>query len=218
MTLTLHYHPLASFCWKALIPLYENGTPFEPKLIDFGDPGSRQAFAALWPIAKMPVLEDRDRGQVVPETSIIIEYLDVYWPGPVRFIPVDVEAAREARLWDRIFDNYVQIPMQKIVADRIRPVGKRDPFGVAEARSLLATACAMVDQRMEGRRWAAGDSFTLADCAAAPALFYADKVMPLGGTCPSAAAYLDRLKSRPSFARVLTEAEPWFRYFPAEET
>jgi glutathione S-transferase len=216
MALILHYHPLASFCWKVLIALYENDIAFEPKLIDLGDPESRAAFAALWPIAKMPVLEEQARGAVVPETSIIIDYLDLHHPGPVRFVPQDPERAREARLWDRIFDCYVQAPMQRIVGDRIRPDGERDPFGVAEARALLATAMTMIERDLAGRQWVLGEEFGLADCAAAPALFYADKVMPLAGAYPVALALLDRLKARPSFARVLDEAEPWFKYFPAE--
>ena len=216
MTLVLHYHPLASFCWKVLIALYENGTEFEPKLIDLGDPQSRAAFAALWPMAKMPVLEDKGRGAAVPETSVIIDYLDLHHPGPVRFVPKDAERARAARLWDRIFDCYVQAPMQKIVADRIRPDGQRDAFGVGEARALLATALGMIERDLAGRQWVLGDAFGLADCSAAPALFYADKVMPLAGTYPVALALLERLKTRPSFARVLEEAEPWFKYFPAE--
>jgi glutathione S-transferase len=216
MALILHYHPLASFCWKVLIALYENGTPFEPRLVDLGDPDSRAAFAALWPIAKMPVLEDSARGCVVPETSIIIEYLDRHCPGPVRMIPDDPERAREVRLLDRIYDHYVQAPMQRIVADRIRPKEARDPYGVEEARQLLRIACDMIERDMVERQWAAGEAFGLADCAAAPALFYADKVMPLAAGHPHALAYLERLKARPSMARVLAEAEPYFRYFPGE--
>jgi glutathione S-transferase len=216
MSLILHYHPLASFCWKVLIALYENGTAFEPKLVNPGDPESRAAFAALWPVAKMPVLEDRARGAVVPETSPIIDYLDAYHPGPVRFVPAEPERARQVRLWDRIYDYYVQAPMQKIVGDRIRPEDRRDAFGVEEARALLATALTVVEHEVAGKAWAAGDDFTLADCAAAPALFYADKVMPLAGVYPNALALLERLKSRPSFARVLDEAQPYFQYFPSE--
>jgi glutathione S-transferase len=214
MSLIYHYHPLSSFCWKPLIALYENGTEFTPNIIDLGDPDSRAAFAALWPIAKMPVLEGETHARVIPETSIIIDYLDRHHRGPVRFVPEDPDRAREARLWDRIYDLYVQGPMQRIVADRLRPEGQKDPFGVAEARQSLATALGMVEGHVTDRRWATGDDFTLADCAAAPALFYADKVMPLAGTWPDALALLERLKARPSFARVLLEAEPYFRYFP----
>jgi len=216
MTLILHAHPLSSYCWKALIALYEKGVPFESRMVDFGDPESRAAFAALWPMAKMPVLEDRARGAVVPETSIIIDYLDAYHPGAIRLVPDEAEAARDVRLWDRIFDNYVQTPMQKIVADRLRPQDRKDGLGVEEARASLATALDMIEREVMGKQWVRGDSFTLADCAASPALFYADKVMPLAGKWPEALALLERLKARPGFARVLAEAEPWFKYFPAE--
>jgi len=215
MSLVLHYHPLSSFCWKVLIPLYEMEIAFEPNLVNPGDPESRARFAALSPLAKMPVLEDRARGAVVPETSIIIDYLETHYGG-LQLIPDDPDEAREVRLWDRIYDNYVQHPMQRIVADRLRPAGQCDPYGVAEARAALATGMAVVEKQVAGKTWAAGESFTMADCAAAPALFYANKVMPLEGIYPEALALLDRLKPRPSFARVLDEAAPFFQYFPEE--
>jgi glutathione S-transferase len=217
MTLVLHAHPLSSYCWKALIALYEKDLDFEFHLLsDLRDSETRAAFTALWPIAKMPVLEDRGRGVVVPETSIIIDYLDTHHPGAVRLIPETPDAARDVRLWDRIFDLYVQGPMQKIVGDRLRPQDQRDGFGVAEARASLATALDMIDREVAGKKWARGETFTLADCAAVPALFYADRVMPLAGSWPEALALLERLKGRPSVARVLVEAEPWFKYFPGE--
>jgi len=216
MSLILHAHPLASYCWKVLIALYEKEVDFDFHQVDLGDPEARAAFAALWPMAKMPVLEDRERVAVVPETSIIIDYLDAHYPGAIRLIPAEPEAARDARLWDRIFDNYVQTPMQKIVADRLRPQDRKDGLGVEEARASLATALDMIEREVTGKRWVRGDAFTLADCAASPALFYADKVMPLAGRWPETLALLERLKGRPSFARVLAEAEPWFKYFPAE--
>jgi len=215
MSLILHYHPLSSFCWKVLIALYENDTRFEPKLINLGDAASRAAFAALWPMAKMPVLEDRARVRTLPETSIIIDYLDLHYPGPIRFVPEDPDSARTVRLWDRICDNYLQGPMQKIVGDRLRPDGEKDPFGVAEARGSLARAMDLFERQVSERRGTTGDDFTLADCAAAPALFYADKVMPIAQSHPNAQALLERLKARPSFTRVLAEAEPYFQYFPA---
>lgn len=215
MSLVYHYHPLSSFCWKALIALYENDTPFETNIVDFGDPDSLAAFAALWPVAKIPVLEDRAHERAIVETSIIIDYLDRHHRGPVRFVPEDPDLAREVRLLDRIYDLYVQGPMQKIVGDRLRPEGQKDGFGVEEARRLLAVALGMIDAQVAERRWAAGEAFTLADCAAAPALFYADKVMPLAGVYPNALALLERLKARPSFARVLEEAAPYFQFFPA---
>jgi glutathione S-transferase len=216
MTLILHAHPLSSYCWKALIALYEKQVEFELRMVDFGDPDGRAAFAALWPLAKMPVLEDRARGAIVPETSIIIDYLDAHHPGAIRLIPDDSETARDVRLWDRIFDLYVHTPMQRIVADRLRPADKRDAYGVNEARAALAKAMDMVDREAAGKSWARGNAFTMVDCAALPALFYADKVLPFGATWPNASALLKRLKARPSIARVLAEAEPWFQYFPAE--
>lgn len=210
----LHAHPLSSFCWKVLIALYEKGVGFEQRMVDVGSAEGRAAFAKIWPIAKMPVLQDGER--VVPETSIILEYLDRTYPQAPRLIPGDAEAAQAVRLADRVYDLYVQVPMQRIVADRLRPAEARDPYGVAEARRLLETGCAWVDGQLAEREFAAGGAFSLADCAAMPALFYADKVMPLRPRFDAAAAYLERMKERPSFARVLREAGPWFRYFPEE--
>src|ERR1043165_2520358 len=186
MSLIFHGHPLSSYCWKVLIALYENATPFEQVLVNLGDPDSRAAFAALWPIAKMPVLEDRARGETVAETTIIIDYLDAHYPGSVRFVPEDADAARNVRFRDRVYDLYVQGPMQRIVGDRLRPEGQKDPFGVAGARALLATALAMVERQLGEGDWAAGDDYSLADCAALPALYYADKVAPFGETYPNA--------------------------------
>ena len=213
MTLTLHAHPLSSYCWKALIALYENDTPFELREIDFGSEASAGAFRALWPLARMPVLVDGDRTLV--ESSIVIEYLALHHRGPARLIPADPDAALEVRRLDRVFDNYVMTPMQKIVGDRLRPEDWRDPHGVEEARRLLDTSYAWLERELAGRTWAAGEDFSLADCAAAPSLHYADKVHPLGGGFPVVAAYLERLEARPSFARVLREAEPYAHMFPA---
>lgn len=215
MSLTLHMHPLSSYCWKVLIALYENDTPFEGQLVDLGDPLVVAAFKALWPTTKMPLLLDAAHDRTVPESSIIIEYLQSAYPGPVRFIPADPEAALRTRLMDRLFDLYVMAPMQAIVADRIRPDGAKDPYGVAQAQAQLAMAYGLLETELAGRTWAAGESFSLADCAAAPALFYADKVAPLTAAHPTVRAYLDRLVARPSFARVLREAEPYFAMFPA---
>lgn len=216
MSLTLHYHPLSSFCWKALIGLYENQTPFTPQVVNLGEEASRAAFLALWPIGKFPVLRDEARGVTVPETSVILDYLDAFYPGAVRFTPADPDGAWQTRLWDRFFDLYVMTPMQKVVADRIRPSdGDRDPFGVAQARAQLATSYGVLEAELAGRTWMSADGFGLADCAALPALYYADKVQPLGEAWPKVAAYLDRLKARPSVARVLDEAAPYFHMFPA---
>ena len=214
MSLTLHFHPLSSFCHKVLIALYENDTPFTPQMVDLGDAAQRDAFRKLWPIGKFPVLQDAARDRMVPESSIIIEYLDQYYPGKTKFIPADADLARQMRLRDRYFDLHIHMQMQKIVGDRLRPVDKKDPHGVTEARALMATALGALEGQMASRIWAMGDAFTLADCAAAPALFYADKVAPLASKYPNVAAYLDRLKQRPSYARALKEAEPYFQFFP----
>jgi len=216
MSLILYYHPLSSFCWKVLIPLYENGTAFEGKELNLGDPAEREAFAALSPLGKMPVFVDDQHDRTIPETSIMIEWLDRHHRGAIRFVPEDPDLAHEVRLWDRIYDLYVQMPMQRIVFDRIRPAEQKFPTGVAEDRALLTKAMAMVDAYVADKHWATGDQFTLADCAAMPALFYADKVEPFEGRWPNTAALLRRLKARPSVARVLREAEPFFQYFPKE--
>jgi glutathione S-transferase len=213
MALVLHAHPLASYCWKVLIALYENGTPFELRLVDFADEKSAAEFRALWPLAKMPVLVDD--GKPVLESSVIIEHLAIRHPGPVRLLPEDQAAALEARMLDRIFDNYVMGPMQQIVGDRIRPADVRDPHGVAAARALIETSYGWLEEKVDGREWAAGADFGLADCAAAPSLHYADKVQPMAGRFPALADYLERLEARPSFARVLAEAEPYRHLFPA---
>jgi glutathione S-transferase len=212
--LRLHYHPLASFAWKVLIALYESDIGFERNVVDLGDPQSAGAFRQLWPMAKMPVLEDEASREVVPEASIIIEYLGRRDPRAAALLPVEPEAALETRLRDRFYDLYVHQPMQKIVTDRFRPDGRHDPEGVEEARRTLRTAYGTIEDRFVPSPWAAGEEFSLADCAAAPSLFYADKVEPFAGPRPVLGAYLDRLRQRPSFARVLEEAEPYFSMFP----
>jgi glutathione S-transferase len=212
--LTLHFHPLSSFCWKVLIALYENDTPFTAHLLDAGDETWRGALKKLWPVGKFPVLRDDARDRVVPESSIIIEYLDQYYPGRVRFIPADPEPAWQTRLRDRFYDCYVHLSAQKIVGDRLRSEAAKDSHGVEEARERLRSCYDMIDQQMTSSSWAMGDAFGLADCAALPALFYGNKVEPLGEKHGNAVAYLERLKARPSVARVLAEAEPYFKLFP----
>jgi glutathione S-transferase len=216
MTLKLWFHPLASFCQKVLIALYENDTPFEGHLVDLGDEAARAEFRQLWPIGKMPVLRDEARDRTVPESSIIIEYLAQHYPGRTQLVPADPELARQCRLRDRFYDLYVQEPMQKIVTDRLRPADARDPFGVEQARALLRTAFGMIERDMAGPTWAMGDEFTMADCAAAPALFYANLVEPFEKTHGYAARYLGRLMARPSFARTVEEARPYLALFPRE--
>jgi glutathione S-transferase len=216
MSLTLHFHPLSSFCWKALIALYENGVPFTPNLVDLGNPVERAALLKLWGIGKFPVLQDDARAEIVPESSVVIEYLDRHYPGRARLIADDADRALQTRLRDRFYDLYVHLPMQKIMGDRLRPDGKQDPHGVAEARAQLRTSYAMIEQQMARGAFAMGDDFSLADCAAAPALFYGSMVEPFGGGQNNLAGYFERLKARPSFARVLKEAEPYFSMVPKE--
>jgi glutathione S-transferase len=212
--MTLHFHPLSSFCWKALIGLYELGIPFEKHLVDLSNDAARASFAHLWPIAKFPVLRDHGRNRTVPESTIILEYVDRVSPGRVRLVPADPERALECRLRDRLYDLYIHVPMQKIVGDKLRPEGKRDPFGVEQARAQMETAYAVADEQLRGGPWATGADFSLADCAALPALFYGNRVVSFGGRWKNVEAYLERLKGRASVARVLEEARPYFDMLP----
>jgi glutathione S-transferase len=213
--LILYMHPLASYCWKVLLALYENGTPFRKVQID-GVPKANNAYAALWPMAKMPLLQDG--AIVVPETSIIIEYLQAHHSGSMVLIPADGDAAREVRLWDRFFDLYIHGPMQKLVSDRMRTENAKDPLGVDEARATLDTAYALLDQRLRGRIWAAGEGFSMADCAAMAPLFYLDAIYPYRDIYPMLADYFERLMDRPSVQMIIREAQPWLQYFPFVET
>jgi glutathione S-transferase len=213
MTLKLYMHPLSSYCHKVLIAFYENDIPFEVKQLDNAAVASE--FKAMWPMARFPLLRDERRDHVIPESSIIIDYLALHYPGKVKLVPDDPDLARQVRMRDRFFDSYMHTPMQKIPADRLRPENKRDPLGVEEARAMYRTALDMVESEMAGKTWAMGDEFTMADCAAAPALFYGDKFFgPFRETHKNAMAYLDRLKARPSYARALEEAEPYMHLVP----
>jgi glutathione S-transferase len=214
MSLELYFHPFASFCQKVLVALYENDVPFEPHVVDLGDEASSAEFKRIWPIGKFPVLRDEAKARTIPESSMIIEYLARHYPGKTALVPEDADLAWETRLRDRFYDLYVNVPMQKIVTDRIRPAGRNDPHGVEEARRVLRTAYGLIDQEMETRTWAIGDAFSMADCAAAPAMYYANLVKPFGDTHRNAAAYLGRLMERPSFARVVGEAKPYRALFP----
>ncbi len=216
MSLILYFHPLASFCHKALIALYEKGIAFEGDIVDLGSPEHRARFAAVWPLMKFPVLRDTERDVVVPESSIIIEHLDSIVAEP-RMIPTKVDDARECRLLDRVFDSYVQDPMQRVIADDLRPEGERDPRSVASAEALLESAYDLLEARLRGRTWAVGAEFSMADCSAAPALFYARYVRPFGPHRPVLAAYYERLTARPSFARVLEELKPYWKMFPRNQ-
>jgi glutathione S-transferase len=210
MTLKLYAHPFSSYCQKVLIAFYENDTPFEYLTLDDAKNGAE--LEELWPIKKFPVLVDE--GRTIMEVSIIIEHLDLHHPGPARMIPEDPRAALEVRLMDRFFDNYIMTPMQKIVADRIRTENDRDPYGVIEARAMLDKAYAWLDTTLAGRGWATGVTFSLADCAAAPSLFYADWAHPIGEAFTRVRDYRRKLLARPSFARAVDEARPYRPYFP----
>lgn len=213
MSLVLHQHPFASYCQKVLIALYELDLPFRTHLV--ADAEARAELAALWPMAGIPVLRDEAADLVLPESTTIIEHLDdIAVDGP-RLVPADRRAALQARLWDRFFDHHISTPMQKIVGDSLRPEGRDDPEGVAEARSALDTAYALLDDHLADRAWAAGATFTIADCAAAPALFYARAVhrWDQDGQ-PGVTRYYRDLLARPSVARVVDEARPWREIFP----
>lgn len=216
MALSLYFHPLSSFCHKVLIAVDELGVEIERRLLNLGDAAERAAFLAHWPTGKMPLLIDGDR--VVPETSVIIEYLSQRHAVPDRsLVPTDAEAALEVRLMDRLLDLYVMLPMQAIVGDRIRAEADRDPIAVAKARETLAMAYGMLDERLADRAWMAGDTFTMADCAAAPSLFYADTLAPIPASHRRLAAYFERLMARPSVMRTLEEARPFFKFYPYRE-
>ena len=212
MPLTLHAHPFSAFCQKALVALYENGTDFTLHQVNLGDATAAAALGALWPFRRFPVLVDD--GIIIPEASIIIEHLDLHHPGPVRLLPADPAAALEVRLIDRVIDNDVMVPMQKVVLDALRPEDARDAFGVAQARTRLETAYAWLDARLAGRCFAAGPGFSLADCGAAPALLYADWTHPIDARFTTLRAYRARLLARPSYARALDEARPFRHVFP----
>ena len=212
MPLTLYYHPFSSYCWKVLVPLYEAGTPFRARTIE--DPQAAAEWKRRWPIARFPILVEEASGLTLPEASIIVEYLDSHHPGPQPLLPPDADLRLEVRLIDRFFDNYIHGSLQRIVSDRLRPAERRDSHGVAEAHTMLDTCYGWLDARMEDRAWAAGDGFTLADCAAAPALFYADWVHPIGDAFANVAAYRARLLARPSVKRAVDEARPYRPLFP----
>ena len=212
--LTLYLHPLSSYCHKVLIALYENATPFTSHSVDLADPLVRAQFHEVWPVGQFPVLRDAARARTVPESSVIIEYLARHYPGPVPLIPPDPEQAAQVRALDRFYDLHVHQHMQKIVGDKLRPADGHDPVGVAQAKERLRTALRVAESDLADRRWAAGEQFSMADCAAAPALYFINRMTPLTQEFPHVGAYLQRLTSRPSYARALAEAEPYLGSFP----
>lgn len=212
MSLTLYAHPFSSYCQKVIVALYENATPFTSRQISLDDPEAGVEWARLWPMKHMPVLVDGETP--VFESSVIIEHLGLFHPGPVQLVPADPKQALGVRMMDRFFDNYVMTPMQAIVFDHLRPADARDPFGVARARAKLDDAYRWLDGTLAGRQWASGDAFSLADCAAAPSLFYADWVHEIDAAFGNLRAYRVRLLARPSFARAVEEARPFRKLFP----
>ena len=215
MPVILHYHPLSSYCWKALIALYEKGVPFEARMVNLGDADARAAYKALWPTGKIPLLEDE--GAVVPETSIMIEHVDRRYPVNIALLPAAPAAQLKARLWDRLYDAYVMTPMQRHIAQLLRPEGERDARTMEETRAEMAAAYDLIEDRMGDHDYAAGDGFTIADCAAAPSLFYAATIVPFPESHATLAAYFERLLARPSVARVIEEARPFFQHYPMRE-
>ncbi|MBS0360753.1 MAG: glutathione S-transferase family protein [Proteobacteria bacterium] len=214
MALTLWYHPLSSFCWKALIALYEGDIAFTHREVKLYDPEELAAYKKIWPMAKLPVLTDDERGQTVPESTLIIEYLARKYPSAASLLPADPDAARPVLIKDRVVDNYIHAPFFGIVGERLRD-GPKDPFGVEQAKAAIARGYDAFAPMVEGP-WAMGEAFTLADCAAFPALFYADYAVKLD-SWPTLKAYVERLKARPSVARALKEAEPVFHMFPLKD-
>jgi len=210
MSLTLYAHPFAAYCWKVLIALYENQTPFTYRVVE--DAAGWAELEALWPIKKFPLL--KDGSELVAESSVIIEHLLVHHSGSSRLIPENVDAALKVRFMDRFFDNYVMTPMQTLVSDRMRTEGERDAKGVANARHLLNVAYGWLNNSLAQHPWAAGSDFTLADCAAAPALFYVDWVHPIEDHFPGVRDYRNRVLARPSVARTVNEARPYRKLFP----
>ncbi|WP_338111840.1 glutathione S-transferase family protein [Sphingomonas naasensis] len=209
MMLELFLHPFSSYSWKVLIPLYENGTAFTYRMIEQPENGAE--LHRLWPVGKFPLL--LDQGKPIYESSTIIEHLQRHHPGPVRLIPED-DAGIEVRMLDRIFDNHVMAQMQRVVNDALRPPERRDPVEVEQAKAALDKIYGWLDDWLAGRQWAAADSFSLADCAAAPSLFYADWVHEIPETLTHLRAYRARLLARPSVARAVDEARPYRHYFP----
>ncbi len=210
MSLVLYGHPFSSYTWKVLIPLYADGTEFEFRQV----PENEENYAELkriWPAGKFPLL--LDDGEPVIETTPIIEHLQAYYPGPNVWIP-DGELGRRVRFLDRFFDLYVQGNMQPAVNHALRPEGMGDAYGAEQGRQNLRIAYDWLEANLPESSWAAGESFTLADCAAAPALFYADWVDGIGEERPRLKSYRARLLAHPSVARCVEEARPYRKYFP----
>lgn len=211
MSLELYVHPFSSYSWKALIPMWADGTAFEYKKVGGDEPDATARLAELWPFAKFPVLVDD--GQVIPEATCIIEHLQARHPGPNIWIP-EGDLGRRVRFLDRFFDLYVQGNMQPSVNHALRPEGMGDAYGAERGLKNLRIAYDWLEANLTDGPWAAGETFTLADCAAAPALFYADWIEEIGGERPRLQGYRARLLAHPQVARAIDEARPFRPYFP----
>ena len=211
--LALYGHPFSSYTQKVLTALYENGTPFELRNLDPAAPGNHAPeWLRRWPLAKFPLLVDGDH--TVVESSILIEHLQMAQPGPVQLIPADPAAALQVRFMDRFFDLHVMAPVQHAVNAALTGDPAKRVDGVAWAADKLEKAYAWLEGEWARSTWAAGDGFTMADCAAAPALFYADWTHPIAASYPLLRAYHARLLARPSFAQAVEAGRPYRHYFP----
>ncbi len=215
-TPVLHVHPLSSCCQKVLIAARVLGATLEERFLNLGDPAVRAAFAGISPMGRMPLLEDGDRR--VAETSIIIEYLQQHHAAKdARLIPEDADAALDVRFWDRFSDFYVMTPMQALTAERLKPAGQGSEAAADDARQMLLKSYAVLDRQLQGGGWLAGAEFSMADCAVAPALFYALAYVPLPEKATQLQAYFERLMAHPAVAAVVDGARPWFKYFPGRD-
>lgn len=212
MTVAIYGHPFSSFTWKALIAAYEREVDFEFRMIDPDHPEHAARIATLAPTGQFPALVDG--ATEVVQSNAVIEYLDLHHGKGAPLVPLDPREALAARMMAQVFDDYAHVPMQRIVGNALRPEDSRDPFGVEQAHGVIARCYAWLEARLQDGPWAACGRFTIADCAAAPALFYGDWVHPMGGRFPALAAYRARLLARPSIARVVDEARPYRGFFP----
>jgi glutathione S-transferase len=210
VSLELFGHPFSSYTQKVLIALWANETPFQYRVLESDYPENFEALKRHSPFGLFPLL--LDGGQPVIESTPIIEHLQAHHPGRNEWIP-NGEAGRRVRLLDRFFDLHVMSNMQVPVADKLRPEGMQDAFGVKRARVRLHTAYDWLEGEI-GEPFATGEQFTLADCAAAPSLFYADWIEEIGEKRPRLRAYRSRLLEHPAVARAVEEGRPYRSYFP----
>lgn len=212
MTMKFYQHPMSSFCWKVSIALHEAGIPFESVTVNLGDPEVREDYLKISPFGKLPTLVDG--GRVVNETSIIIEYLTLKYPEAAGLMPKDPEEALKIRALDRFYDLYINLGLLRIAGDNLRPEDKREPISIAMVLGDMKTALGIVERDLANRTFAAGETFTMADCSALPSLFYAQRLIPYEPDFPNIVRYLERLQKRPSVARVIKDAEPYFHLLP----